>query len=315
MDVRANGAARHREANHAGVGRGGHRVELVLTQAFIQQRLNFVHLHVVDVEAVTGAFEGVSHRADVRLRGAGSQRSYSQVNAIDTTGDAGHVTGDGRGGGVVRVLYEGNFRRQDCLDALCRLMAGVRICRAGGILEADGVKVNITLEQFSHDVDVELRRVRLVGLERQPHQRNTNLMMHPRVDNWSACFNQVIDVIHEVEVSVDCGAVLVHQLGLQRECRRTLGGQRDAGDRAGENLQIRLWADGLSNLRHAVERIFANIKERRLKPCAAAKLKVPDAGRGGRLDSRQDVLQSCFSTEYTLEPISKRGEHHPNFLF
>ena len=76
VDIRANGATRHREANHAGVSRGGHRVELVLTQTFIQQRLNFVHLHVVDVEAVTGAFEGVSHRADVWLRGAGSQRSY-----------------------------------------------------------------------------------------------------------------------------------------------------------------------------------------------------------------------------------------------
>ena len=109
--------------------------------------------------------------------------------------------------------------------------------------------------------------------------------------------------------------MLVHQLGLQRECRRALGGQRDAGDRAGENLQVRLWADGLSNLRHAVERIFANIKERRLKSSATTKLKVPNAGRGGRLDSRQDILQSCFSAEYTLEPIPKRGEHHPNFLF
>ena len=230
VDVRADRAARHREADHAGVGRGGDRVKLVLAQALVQQRLDFVHLRVVDVEAVAGALERVGHRADVRLRRAGSQRPHGEVDSIDTPVDAGHVTGDGRGGGVVRVLNERNLRRQNRLDALGRLVTGARGGRAGGVLEADRVEVDVALEQFADDVDVKFRRVRLVGLERQPHQRDANLVVHPGIDDRLAGLDQVADVVHEVEIAVDRRAVLLHQLSLQREGGGALRVQRDAGD-------------------------------------------------------------------------------------
>ena len=96
--------------------------------------------------------------------------------------------------------------------------------------------MNVAFEQFAHYVDVKFRRVRLVGMERQPHQRDTDLMVHAGVDNRLAGLDQIVYVVHEVEVAVNRGAVLVHQFGLQRERGGALGRQRDAGDRAGENL-------------------------------------------------------------------------------
>ena len=213
---RADGAARHREANHTGVCRGGDWVEFVFAQALVQDGLNLVHLVRIDIETVTGSLESVRHGADVRLRGAGGQRAHGQIDAVHATRDAGHVTGHGGGGGVVRVLHQWNLRREDCLDALGCLVAGMRVSCAGGILEANRVKVNVALEQFADDVDVKLRRVRFVGLERQAHERDANLMVHAGVDNRLAGFDQIVDVVHEVEVAVDCGPVLVHQLGLQR---------------------------------------------------------------------------------------------------
>ena len=215
----------------------------------------------------------------------------------------------------MRVLDERNLRRQDRLDAPGRLVAGVRVGRAGGVLEADRVKVNVALEQFAHDVDVEFWCVRLVRLERQPHHRDANLMVHAGIDDRLAGLDQVVDVVHEVKIAVDGRAVFVHQLGLQCECGGALGGQRDAGDRSGENLQIRLGTDDPSNLRHAVERIFANIKERRLEPCAAAKFKVPNAGCRGGLDGGQDVVEARLPAEHALESVAERGKHHPNLFF
>ena len=118
----------------------------------------------------------------------------------------------------------------DSLDTLGRLIAGARVGRAGGILEADGVEAEAALEQFADDVDVKFRRVRLVGLERQPHHRDANLVVHPGIDDRLTGLDQIADVVHEVEIAVDRRAVLLHQLGLQREGGGALRGQRDAGD-------------------------------------------------------------------------------------
>ena len=162
MHVRADGTARHREANHSCVCRGGDRVKFVFAQALVQKRLDFVHLVRIDIEAVTGALKGVCHGADIWLRGAGGQWAHGQIDAVHAALDTGHVAGHGGGGGVVRVLHQWYLRRQDRLDAFGRLITGMWIGCAGSVLEADRVKVNVALEKFANDVDVKLRGVCLV---------------------------------------------------------------------------------------------------------------------------------------------------------
>ena len=80
-------------------------------------------------------------------------------------------------------------------------------------------------------------------------------------------------------------------------------------------MQVGVRPDSFANLRHALERILAHIKERGLKPGASAELEVADAGRSRGLDGGEDIIQSRLASEDTLETVAERGEHHPDFFF
>jgi hypothetical protein len=105
------------------------------------------------------------------------------------------------------------------------------------------------------------------------------------------------------------GAVPLHQLRLQRERLHALAGQRDAGDRAREDLQVDALAHHLAHAVHRGERVLAGVEERRLVARAAAELEVADAGRHRRLERGDDVLGADLAAEDALQPVAEGGEH------
>ena len=76
MNVRADGAARHRKTDHARIRRGRDRVEVVILESFVEEVLDLVHLVGVDVEGIARAFEGVGHGTHVGLHRARRHRTH-----------------------------------------------------------------------------------------------------------------------------------------------------------------------------------------------------------------------------------------------
>ena len=75
VNVGTDRAARHREAQHAGVGGGGGRVEGVIGHGLVEHIFDLAHLGGINIKRVAGALESVVHRAHVRLHGAGGHGS------------------------------------------------------------------------------------------------------------------------------------------------------------------------------------------------------------------------------------------------
>ena len=86
------------------------------------------------------------------------------------------------------VHPEGHLRRHQLLDPLGGVVDRHGIGGAAGVLHADAVDLDVTREQPPADVDVELGRVDLIGIERQSHERDTDLMVHSRINNWFSGF-------------------------------------------------------------------------------------------------------------------------------
>ena len=78
----------------------------------------------------------------------------------------------------------------------------------------------------------------LVGFEWQPHQRDTDLVMHTGIDNRFSGIDQVPDIVHIIEIAVLGGTIFLHQLGLQFQSFDRLSGQGDSGYGAGEDLKV-----------------------------------------------------------------------------
>ena len=208
------------------------------------------------------------------------------------------------------VLPEDDLGRQNLLEADGCLVAGRRVGGAGRVLHAHRVEVNAAIEQLPDDVDVELGRVDRLVLERQPHQRHTDLVVHAGVDDRLAGLGQVVDIVHVVEVAIPGRAVLRHQLGLHLEGVEPLGGQGHTGDRAGEDLEIDVRTHRLAHLVLAHEGVLADIEEGRLVTGSAAELEVPDAGLFGReFHGRQDVGEPDLAAERALQAVAERREH------
>ena len=110
----------------------------------------------------------------------------------------------------------------------------------------------------------------------QAHEGDADLVMHAGVDDGLAGFGQIVDVVHEIEVTVDAGAVLLHQLRLEAERLEPLRGECHAGNGTSQDLQIHVGSDLLADRRHAFEGIFTNVEIRGLESCAAAEFEMAD---------------------------------------
>ena len=99
------------------------------------------------------------------------------------------------------------------------------------------------LQEPAHHVDVELRCVNDLVVERQPHQRDRDLMVHARIDDGLPGLREVPDVVHVIEVAVPGGTVPPHQDGLQREPIESLGRQGDPRHRPRQDLQVGVRSD------------------------------------------------------------------------
>ena len=122
-------------------------------------------------------------------------------------------------------------------------------------------------------------------------------MMHAGVDDGLTGLGQVARVVLEVEVAIPSGAMLGHQLGLQSERLEILRLQRHARDRARQDLQVDVFADGVAHLVHAREGILTHIEEGRLVASAPTELEVTHPSLFGCRHGRQDVVEPHLAPE------------------
>ena len=139
-------------------------------------------------------------------------------------------------------------------------------------------------------------------------------MVHASVHDRLTGFDQVVHVIHEIEIAVDGSAVLLHQPRLHLQRLEPLGGQRNAGHRAGEDLQVGVRPDCCAHLVHADKRIFAGVEVWCLIAGAAAELEMANAHRGGGLHGGKHVIDAHVTAEYTLQSVTESGQHDVDFL-
>ena len=309
MHVGADRAARHRKVHHASVGRERNGVEVIVAQALGQDGFDFLHALHIEIEFVAGALQGVPHGAYVRLRGPRCQGAHRKIDAVHAACDPGHVAGHRQGTRVVRVLHQGNFRGQDLLQAERRFVASARIRRAGCIFHADRVHPHIRRQHLANHLDVLRGGVQAIRRVGQAHHGNAHLVVHASLDDGAAGSHQVLNIVHEVEVAVDGGAVLLHELGLQLQGGEPLRGQGDAGYGARQDLQVDFRSHSGTHLVHTRERILVHIEVRCLVARAASELEMAKArGRRG-LHGGQDVLHAHFSAENALQAVPEGGEH------
>ena len=140
-------------------------------------------------------------------------------------------------------------------------------------------------------------------------------MVHPGIHDGFAGLDQIVHVVHEIEVTVDGGAVFLHQPRLHLQCLEPLGGQGNAGYRAGEDLQVGVRADRLAHLVHAGEGILAGIEVGRLIAGAAAKLEMAHAHGGGGLHGGQHILDAYLAAEHALQSVAEGGQHDMDFFW
>ena len=151
------------------------------------------------------------------MDGTARQWPDRQVHAVGTPRDRRHVAAHCHARGVVRVHPQGHLRWHELLEPDGRVVNRLGVRGAAGVLEADAVDLHVALEQPPPDVDVELRRVNGLRLERQAHERNRRLVVHPGVDDGLAGVHQIADVVHVIEVAIPGGAAGLHQLRLEPE--------------------------------------------------------------------------------------------------
>ena len=109
--------------------------------------------------------------------------------------------------------------------------------------------------------------------------------------------------------------MLGHEFGLQGQCGQTLGSQGHSADRTGQDLQVDVLAHGRAHLVLTLEGIFTHIEVWGLVTRPTTELEMTDSRLlGGKLHGRQDVLESDFPPERTLEAITEGCEHDPDLL-
>ena len=170
VDIGADRTTRHGKADNPGVRGCRDWIEVVVLHSFVQHFLDLVHLGVIDIKRITGAFESVPHGAHIGLDSSGSHGPYGEIDSVDAGFDSGHITGNRHRCRVVGVLPEDDFRRENFLEPLGRLIAGSGVGRSGRVLHAHRVEVRPSVEQLLNDADVEIGGVDRVVLEWKTHQ-------------------------------------------------------------------------------------------------------------------------------------------------
>ena len=97
------------------------------------------------------------HRQDIRLTGAAAHRALGQVDAVRPALDGGQILGDAETCRVVGMEPEDGVGRHHLAGHLQGLIDFSRIGGAGGILEADGMKGDLRIEDLSEAIHIEFR--------------------------------------------------------------------------------------------------------------------------------------------------------------
>ena len=184
------------------------------------------------------------------------------------------------------MLPQRHLRRHDLSQSHRGVIDRFRVGGAAGVFQTNAVDTHAAFEETFANVEVELGGMHLVRMERHTHQGDTNLVMHPGIDNRFAGFDEVVDIVHIVEVAVPGSAILFHQLGLEIQTLHRLCRQSDTGNRAGENLEVDIGPHRLAHPLHVLERVLAQIHQRRLVTRATAEFEMANAQLGGAFHGR-----------------------------
>jgi len=254
------------------------------------------------------------HHEDVRLTSPARRGCHRQVDRVCSRIKGGHVPLHADAGRLVRVVVDERLAAENLAGPLDRLMHRTRHARSRRILEADRVERNVRSENAPQRLLIKVRIVSPRASGRQLHQRHTNLMLQPVLDDALPRVDEVVDIVQRVEVANGGHAMFFEQLGMQIDNVRRLRLQPDDVHASRERLQIRLRPGGLPELVHHVEGVFVAIEVQRLIPRPAPRLEVRDARIPRRLDRWDEVLGEHTCPVDRLKAVPEGRTHEGDFF-
>ena len=171
-------AARHRGPNDDRISRHRLRRNKVFRHRVLKDVLRLADLLDIETEIILTVAKCMPEGDDVRLAGAARYRCHRDVNAIRAAIQGRKIAGQTVARRFMRMELNMDFVANEFAGEFDRFTNRARSRGSGGVLEAEPLKRNASIEDFLDAIRIERRGVRAAAFDtwRQPHQGNGNFV-------------------------------------------------------------------------------------------------------------------------------------------
>ncbi len=250
------------------------------------------------------------HCQYVGLAGTAGAWNHRKVDLVCTGLDCTLVLEDGNTCSLVGVEDDGLVGAEDLScppDGLVDILGGGS---AGSILEAEGIKGDVCIQDLAENLLVEIGVVGSGPVAVwKAHHCDGDLVLQTGVVDGLSAVDEVVNIIESIEVS-DCGhAVLLEKLCMKGDDVSRLAVQTYNIDASGECLKVCIRAGNSSEFVHHCECIFICVEVERLETGTATCFEVGNAGFSCCLDGRHEILCENACAINGLETVAEGGAH------